>query len=68
VIPPPLVAAARERVWQLGTFSKTLCPGLRVGWLAPPARARALELKRELDLLANGLGQALLERFLDENG
>jgi 2-aminoadipate transaminase len=65
----PLVAGARDRLWHVGTFSKTLCPGLRVGWLVPPPseHASALELKRELDLMSNGIGQALLERFLDEH-
>jgi len=68
-VPAPLVAGARDRVWHVGTLSKTLCPGLRVGWLVPPAamRPRALELKRDLDLMSNGVGQALAERFLDEH-
>jgi 2-aminoadipate transaminase len=67
-VPPPLCASARDRVWHVGTLAKTLCPGLRVGWLVPPAEMRphVLELKRELDLMSNGVGQALAERFLDE--
>lgn len=37
---PPLVSFAPERVVSLGTFSKTLAPGLRLGWLRAPASLR----------------------------
>ncbi|AKT39513.1 PLP-dependent aminotransferase family protein [Chondromyces crocatus] len=62
----PLLADARHLVWHIGTLSKTLCPGLRVGWLvAPPVMyRRALEAKQALDLQANSLALALLEDFL----
>jgi 2-aminoadipate transaminase len=63
----PLVADAPEHVFHVGTFSKTLCPGLRVGWLVPPTRFRQalLVAKRNADLQAPTLGQDLLERLLE---
>ena len=62
----PLLADARDRAWHVGTFSKTLAPGLRIGYLVTPpaAHARALELKHATDLQAPSVGQALLEAFL----
>lgn len=53
---PPLLAYDRAgQVLMLGTFSKILCPGLRLGWIvAPPAvRRRLLELKRITDLASS---------------
>jgi 2-aminoadipate transaminase len=64
--PTTRVADRFSPVWRVGTFAKTLCPGLRVGWLVPPPphRARALRLKHDADLQASGLGQAVLAELL----
>jgi len=63
---PPLLASARGRTFHVGTLSKILCPGLRVGWLVPPRRyrARAFKLKQASDLQAGGLAQAVASDFL----
>jgi 2-aminoadipate transaminase len=62
----PLLADARDRVFHIGTVSKTLCPGLRVGWLVPPREhlASVLRFKHDVDLQAGSLSQAVLESFL----
>ncbi len=62
----PLFLDAPERVFHVGTLSKTLWPGLRVGWIvAPPSfRAELLDAKRDADLQAPSLTQALAVRIL----
>jgi 2-aminoadipate transaminase len=65
-LPPLLLADAPDRVWHIGTVSKTLAPGLRVGWLVPPAdaHAAALDIKHAADLQTASLSQAALARFV----
>ena len=59
-----------RHVLHLGTFSKKLLPGLRIGWVAAPAPAleRLLALKQVADCGTSPLLQAALHRFLEEGG
>lgn len=65
-IPRPLCADAPDRVWHIGSFSKTVCPGLGVGWLIPPRHMRADVMSRiRRDELQHGsLVQAALVDLL----
>jgi len=67
--PVPLLATSRSRVLYVGTFSKTLGPGLRVGFLIVPPRlqARALRRKADDDLQTNSLSQAIVQEYLAHN-
>jgi GntR family transcriptional regulator/MocR family aminotransferase len=66
---PPLYTLDRhERVLYLGTFSKMLAPGLRLGYLVvPPSLVdRIIDLKAASDRYAPGLTQHVLARFISE--
>jgi 2-aminoadipate transaminase len=67
---PPALASMTDRVITLGTVSKVVCPGLRVGYVvAPQAVARALVLvKQALDLHTSTLAQRALHDLLTAPG
>lgn len=69
-LPPSLrsLPGGKDVVIHQGTFSKALCPGLRLGWLvAPPeVAARLLLAKRTSDLSTNSIAQIILARYLEE--
>lgn len=59
---------AKEIVIHQGTFSKALCPGLRLGWLVAPAEvmARLRAAKRASDLSTNSMAQVILAHYLKD--
>jgi DNA-binding transcriptional MocR family regulator len=66
--PGPLKRADRSgAVIYLGTFSKTVMPGLRVGWIAgaQPLLDRLVLAKQFSDLNTNATGQLMVARFLE---
>jgi 2-aminoadipate transaminase len=65
----PFLADAPDRTYHVGTMSKTLCPGLRVGWLVVPhsRRQRAVKTKQDVDLQANSLAQAVVDHYLSNH-
>jgi 2-aminoadipate transaminase len=63
---PSLWTLAPDVVVQAGTTSKTLFPGVRLGWaLAPPdVSAQLVNAKQNTDQCAGALGQRLLEEYI----
>jgi 2-aminoadipate transaminase len=63
---PTLWSLGPDVVVQLGTFSKTFFPGVRLGWAAGPAPiiAQLAVAKQNSDQCAGALGQRMLEEFL----
>ncbi len=65
--PPPITALDTEgRTLYLSTFSKTLAPGLRVGWMAGPQFliSRCVTAKQAMDLCGPALTQAIVAALL----
>lgn len=65
----PLAARIPSRTAYLGSFSKTLAAGLRVGWLSGPKPfvAKAELAKQASDLCSSTFGAAVIERYLAAN-
>jgi 2-aminoadipate transaminase len=64
--PPSLWSLAPDVVVQIGTFSKTFFPGVRLGWAAGPAPivAQMVFAKQNSDQCAGALGQRMLEEYV----
>lgn len=67
---PPALATYSDRVVALGTTSKILAPGLRVGWVVapPPLAARLTTVKQAADLHTSSLGQQVATAVLTRPG
>jgi len=63
---PALQASAPEHVAHTGSTSKTLAPGMRLGWLIPPSHLRAdlVAAKHASDLGSPALPQLVLAHLL----
>jgi 2-aminoadipate transaminase len=66
---PLLKSLLPEQTILLGTFSKTVAPGLRVGWLHAPRAAldRLIVAKQGADLHTSSFAQRVLLQYLTDN-
>jgi 2-aminoadipate transaminase len=67
---PPPMATITSRAVTVGSFSKILCPGLRVGYLVAPASlvATLVRLKQATDLQTGTLSQRAIHRLVTDRG
>lgn len=65
----PSIAAFTDRVLRLGTVSKVLAPGLRVGWVVAPAALMGplVRLKQAADLHTGSLAQRIADDILRDD-
>ncbi|MBU4173934.1 MAG: PLP-dependent aminotransferase family protein [Actinobacteria bacterium] len=63
---PPLASHDRHHVIYIGTLSKIVAPGIRVGWVLAPAPVidRLSTLKQSADLCSSSLNQMFAEEYL----
>jgi len=64
----PLAARGTRRVVYLGTLSKIVSPGIRVGWVyaEPPVIDRLVKLKQGADLCSSALNQMFAEAYIEK--
>lgn len=66
---PPLRSFYGPGSVMLGTFSKTVSPGIRVGWICAPREVldKIVALKQAADLHSDALSQRILHQYLMTN-
>ncbi len=67
---PSLWGLGPDITVQIGTFSKTFCPGVRLGWAVGPEAVvqQMIAAKQNSDQCAGSLGQILAEEYLRSGG
>jgi len=66
---PTLAGTLGERAVLLGSFSKIVVPGIRLGWICAPAQImeRLITAKQGSDLHSNYFSQRVLYQYLSDN-
>jgi len=66
---PSIGSYLRENVIMLGSFSKIVAPGLRLGWICAPedVMERIIVAKQASDLHSNYLSQRIVHQYLSDN-
>jgi 2-aminoadipate transaminase len=66
---PPLASYGREHAFLLGSFSKIVAPGFRMGWMVarPELMEKLIIAKQASDLHSNYVSQLILCQYLQDN-